>query len=669
MADQPAYRVRAAGYGLFGAVLAMTTVVFAVLGGVSWRLFVDMYTFTNLVIGLGFLVPGVTIRWFRHPNRIGTLLIISGLGALSTACAAMLVRYGLDHGWPAISLRVLTAVYIGAWQLGIGFCFDIATLLFPTGRLLSPRWRPVVALLVAGGIYQLSTGVMSDARLYDDPRAVSILSLGVHVDGTLYNDVIGWFAIALTLLQTAALVLRYRRGTEQVKRQVLWLLLALILIILINGQRYFTGQGAILLLLSFVLIPIAIGVAIVRYELFDIRLVVSRTVVYTATVIVILLAYGGLVATLSMVISDQVRRGVPVSAALVVAFAFNPVRLRVQGLVNRAFYGGRADPAGTARQVAAHLQQSDELSDVLARARDALRLPWMALRQGPDGTLLAEVGTKPAGASTSIDLSYRGNTVGTLQIGLRRGENTLHDADRGTLELICTPLAIALHATALAGQVRQARTATVEAAAAERVRLQRELHDGLGPTLTSIAFRVDAAANTVRSNADTAAQLMRDIGTDIRDAIDGVRRIVYGLRPIELDDLGLAGAIRQQVNTEPTNDDGAKVGITLNIPETLPDLSPGVELAAYRIVMESITNVLRHSTARTCTVTVAANGRLDLTIADDGTPAPNWRPGIGIRSLRDRAEELGGTASAGPVDNGWMVYAQLPLTGDRQPFG
>jgi two-component system NarL family sensor kinase len=399
--------------------------------------------------------------------------------------------------------------------------------------------------------------------------------------------------------------------------------------------------------------------------------VLSRTVVYTATVIVILSAYAALVATLSLIISDQSRRGVPVGAALVVAFAFNPVRLRVQSLIDRAFYGSRADPAGTARQVAAGLQQSDELTDVLERTRDALRLPWMALDQAPEapgrgtplaGTRLAQAGSRSSGASATIDLNYRGNTVGTLHLQLRRGETTLHEADRGTLELICTPLAIALHATALSGQVRQARTATVEAAAAERVRLQRELHDGLGPTLTSIAFRVDAAANQVRADAETAARLMREIGTDIRDAIDGVRRIVYGLRPIELDDLGLVGAIRQQVAGDPTHDDGNKVTIALHTPDPLPDLSPAVELAAYRIIMEGIANVLRHSTARTCTVTVTANGRLDLTITDDGTPPPTWHPGIGIRSLRERAEELDGTAHAGPVDGGWTVHAQLPLS-------
>lgn len=428
----------------------------------------------------------------------------------------------------------MTTVYIGAWQLGIGLCFYIAILLFPTQRLPSFRWRPMLWLTVGGGVYQLGTGILSPARFNDDPRAVSIISIGLDVTHKTYNDVMGFLNMVVTVALLASLAIRYRRGTEQVKRQILWLLLALIAFVLINLQRWVTGDGPILLLLSIVLIPIAIGVAIVRYELFDIRLVVSHTLVYAATVAVIVAAYAGLVALLSLIISDQMRRGVPISAALVVAIVFNPVRLFLQRLVDRAFCGSRSDPAGTARHVAAHLQQSNELADVLDRARNALRLPWMALDQATDGTNLAQVGTRSSGASTSIDLSYRGSPVGTLHLQLRRGETTLHDSDRHTLDLICTPLAIALHATSLSEQVRQARAATVEAAAAERVRLQRELHDGLGPTLTSVAFRIDAAVNTLRSDADVTEQLMREVGTDLREVIDDVRRIVYGLRPIEL---------------------------------------------------------------------------------------------------------------------------------------
>ncbi|GAA0245885.1 sensor histidine kinase [Cryptosporangium japonicum] len=662
MADLRGHRVGAAASGLAGLALTAGTLVAAGASGVGWTAFVQMYALTNLVIGLSFLVPGVAIGWHVRGNRVGALLVVSGLGALSSACAVVLAYYALGHDWPEPVIRTLVTVFIGAWQLGLIFLFNLAVLLFPTDRLPSPRWRVVVVLVVVEGLYQIVTGILSDAPVHDDPRATSILSVGLRVEGTRLNDVLGWLGIVLTLLLPVSLVVRYRRGTEQVKRQILWLLLALLVFFGINAQRYLGGDGAILLLLSFVVIPVGIGIAIVRYELFDIRFVVSRALAYTATGAVIVAVYVALVASLSPVVGE----GVPVGAALVVAFAFNPIRLRARTLLDHAFYGGRSDPARTARRVAARLQQSDELTDVLERAREALRLPWMALhRAGPDGARLAEAGTRTAGPTARIGLDYRGSTVGDLHLRLRSGETALHEADRNVLELICTPLAIALHALALSEQVRQARIATVEAGAVERVRLQHELHDELGPTLTSIAFRVDAAANTLARDADAAGVLMREIGTDLRDAIDGVRRIVYGLRPIELEDLGLVGAIRQRV-TAVTAEGQQAVAIELRAPDHPLDLSPGVELAAYRIVMESITNVLRHSGGGRCTVVIAAGDGLELTITDDGDPPPEWHPGLGLRSLRDRAEELGGTAEIGPVPGGWAVTARLPR-GHRDP--
>ena len=161
-----------------------------------------------------------------------------------------------------------------------------------------------------------------------------------------------------------------------------------------------------------------------------------------------------------------------------------------------------------------------------------MRLPWISLRGEPDGNVIATAGTPQGTPSAELPLTYRDDPVGTLIVGLRRGERDLHDADRRTLDLIATPLAVALHATALSEQVQQARTATVEAAAAERVRLQRELHDGVGPILTSAAFQADAASNLVHTDPAGAERLLDEIRTELRSAIDDVRRVVYGLRPI-----------------------------------------------------------------------------------------------------------------------------------------
>jgi two-component system NarL family sensor kinase len=302
------------------------------------------------------------------------------------------------------------------------------------------------------------------------------------------------------------------------------------------------------------------------------------------------------------------------------------------------------------------------LPGVLGQTRSALRLPWISLRSELDGNDIASAGTPDETPNVELPLTYQDEQVGTLVIGLRRGERDLHDADRRTLELIATPLAVALHATALSHQVQQARTATVEAAAAERVRLQRELHDGVGPILTSAAFQADAASNLIHTDPAGAERLLDEIRTELRGAIDDVRRVVYGLRPIELDDAGLVGAIQQRLASLPSSEPG-QIKVEMEPPDQLPALSPAVELAAYRIASEAINNALTHSAGRRCLVTITVNGTLAVTVRDDGRPPPSWTPGVGLRSILERAEELGGTAAAGPTGDGWEVSARLPLDG------
>jgi two-component system NarL family sensor kinase len=155
--------------------------------------------------------------------------------------------------------------------------------------------------------------------------------------------------------------------------------------------------------------------------------------------------------------------------------------------------------------------------------------------------------------------------------------------------------------------------------------------------------------------------LLHEIGNDVRTAIESVRSVVYGLRPIELDDLGLPGALRQRVTT--LTHTNRHLAVDLVIADPLPPLSPAIELAAYRIATEALTNVVRHSDARACRVSVEAGDGLLITVTDDGEPPARWRPGVGIRSIAERAEELGGSADAGPIPSGWQVSARLPLPG------
>ena len=658
-AGAPRHRTRLLATLAMGAALVVVTVAAAAATRMNVSALISSYTLTNTVIGIGFFASGWFIAWFRPRNIVGIMLLICGIGHLLSAAGATSGLYAHQAGWPVLLSRLLGGTLTtGAWQVGVTGLFPIALLVFPDGRLPSARWRPVVIALAFCGTYQLVTGVLSNGSALGDGRHfTSLISMGLDVP-RLVVEFFGTANLVLWLLVVVSLIVRYRGAGERHRRQLLWLILAVVVVLVINSQRALTAEGQILLLLSFLLVPVAIGIAIVRYELLDIRLVLSRTLLYGLVIAVVIAGYAGIVAALSLVVSTRTERTASIAAALVVAICFNPLRLLVQRLVDGAFYGSRADPVRTAQGIGAGLRDDDDLAGVLDRARAGLRLGSLRLQRAPDGLLVATAGTPREDENlVELPLSYRGKVVGTLIVGLRRGETELHAADRKTLDLVGTPLAVALHATALAEQVQQARIATVEAAAAERVRLQRELHDGLGPTLTSLGFTADAAYNLLRTDPVAAESMLLEVRTELRTALDNVRRVVYGLRSIELDDLGLTGALRQRVAATGT----AGVDIELDLPEHLPDLSPAVELAAYRIVNEAVANAARHSSTRECTVRLTAGDTLDIDVTDPGTPASGWTPGVGLRSITERAEEVGGAAGAGPTTSGWTVWARLPL--------
>jgi two-component system NarL family sensor kinase len=400
-------------------------------------------------------------------------------------------------------------------------------------------------------------------------------------------------------------------------------------------------------------------------------------------------------AGFSLIVPESFGRTVAVGAAIVVALGFNPLRLYLRRVIDRAFYGTRGDPAATMVSLGEGLRSTGDLTEVIEHARLALRMPYLALipvrggRVYESGTPPAEgtdgrvdhggTADEPADPRTEVPLTYRDELVGRLVVGLRRGERTLHDDDRRALRLIAAPLAVALHAVGLAEQVQAARTAVVEAREEERVLLQRELHDGLGPLLTSAALQADASSNILRTDPANAELLLRTVRDTVRQALKDVRRVVYGLRPIELDELGLVDALRQRTR-HPVTIDERTVEFMVEA-DALPPLSPAVELAAFRIAMEAVSNVLRHSAATRCRITVGASGDvLHLTVSDNGrefnpgthtggndTGAANdeaparGATGVGMRSMAERAEELGGAATGGPVAGGWQVQLHIPL--------
>lgn len=659
------------GCSLVGAgLLVLTTLAFSIFNGTSWTYLVDSYTLTNVLIGIAFVVTGGVIWQSRPENAVGWLLVAAGMCHLVTSASGHLLIFGIDEGWSEMITRSL-ATLGSAWALGLPGLFLLALLLFPTGHLPSPRWAPAVWYLIIVTValsasYALSATSPTISGTATPIAQESILMMTAALpDGV--NNALNLAGAFIPLIVIASLVFRYATGDDLIRRQLMWLILAVAVMVVLNTQRFVTGDGPILFLLSTVLIPIAIAIAIVRYRLLDIRFVLSRALLYSLAIGGVIAAYAGIVAGLSLLVPADGDRAVAIVAAIAVAIGFNPLRLLLQRQVDRAFFGSRADPARTAVQFSAEFNsENTDITAVLNRARISLNLPYLAVEgAGVDtidaGAMLASSGDCADNGIVRLSLDYRGEHLGDLAVGLRRGEVELHDQDRVALNLIGMPLTIALHATLLAADLRSSRAAIVEARESERLRLHRELHDGIGPTLSGLAFTADAVQNLIRLDPGQAAQLMETVRADVRRALEDVRRVVYGLRPIELDELGLVGALRERTESAWASNEAGPI-VRLDAPGPLPTLTPAIELAAYRIVMAAVTNSIRHSDATICDVTLqSADGRMSVHIHDDGSAPIDWTPGVGLTSIRERAEEVGGNVTIGPTREGWTVHAMLPV--------
>lgn len=277
--------------------------------------------------------------------------------------------------------------------------------------------------------------------------------------------------------------------------------------------------------------------------------------------------------------------------------------------------------------------------------------------------LIVAIGFAPLRALLQriVDRAFFGTRSTPVKAATRLSEG-LAITDDLTSALESTRQELALHASLLASELELSRAAIVTAREEERRMLHRELHDGLGPVLTGAGFRADAVSNVIDADPMAAKAMLKEVRGDIlSSALADVRRVVYGVRPLDLEELGLVGALTHRT-TGLRGRDGAPIQVSIDASGDLETLPAATQLAAYRIVIEAVTNVSRHSHATHCTVTLATDGGLLIEVLDDGpSRGSRWAVGAGISSVVERAAELGGTASAGPTAAGGRVSARLPL--------
>ena len=432
---------------------------------------------------------------------------------------------------------------------------------------------------------------------------------------------------------------------------------------LTSGGLRASLAGSVVIYLGMLLIPLSIAIGILRYRLFDVDTLISRTLLYGTLTLCVLGLYILIVGGFTLAFQEPGNPAIRLLATGVVAVAFQPLRERLQRGVNRLVYGRRDEPYAVlsqlARRLEATLAPAAVLPTVVETVAQALKLPYAAIALGQDGAFVtaASYGAL-AGEPLILPLVHQSETVGRLVLAPRGPGEGWTAADRRLLDDLAYQAGIAAHAVRLTDELQRARERLVLAREEEHRRLRRDLHDGLGPQLASQTLTLTAAVKLLRQDP-AAAALLTEATTHAQQAIADIRRVVYDLRPPALDDLGLIAALREQVARYRSS------GIQFEIaaPDHLPPLPAAVEVACYRIAQEALTNVVRHAGARHCALALTIDDKLRLEVRDDGRGIPPDRQaGVGLTSMRERAEELGGACIVAPApDGGTRVFARLPL--------
>ncbi|GHO57917.1 histidine kinase [Ktedonobacter robiniae] len=617
-----------------------------------------------LILGIGmnglclllYLAMAVLLFWQRSDDRMAFF------------CSLMLLTFGsAASGFlPQVSSAPL------AWNLVVFPLFLLGQstfltffYLFPSGRFV-PRWTRWFALLNL--LYWTASFFLPEV-MSGPPGALMFV-----------------FGITAVIAQ----VYRYRSVSPSKERQqtkwVVFGFVAAILLFILSRFLFFVlppalqrSQVAATLLgggsvyLALMLIPIFLGIAILRDQLFDIDLIINRTLVYGTLTACVVGFYVLVVGYLGALFRTSGNLLIELLATGLIAVLFQPLRNWLQRSVNRLLYGLRDEPyvvlARLGQRLETTLDTDAVLPTIVSTIKEALKLSYAAIevKEGSVAMLVASAGSLSAREALRLPLVYQSEPVGTLLVAPRGGDDTLTPADVRLLDDLAHQIGIAIHTVrltsdlqALTRDLQRSREHLVTAREEERRRLRRDLHDGLGPLLSAVMLKAGLVRTLYQRDPATTDALLNQLEAEIELVITDIRRLVYNLRPPALDELGLSGAIREYAAR--LGGEAQALKVMVEIP-TLPLLPAAVEVAAYRIVQEAVTNVIRHACARTCQVRLLADETLRIEVQDDGTGFEDTHTtGVGLLSMRERAEELGGSFTlekARPC--GTAIIAHLPL--------
>jgi signal transduction histidine kinase len=622
----------------------------------------------GLLAGLAYGLLGGVVAARRPELSLGWLMLLVGVSNALTVAADTWARVVLVSE-PGSLPGGEWAYWLSTWTWVPGYAIPatLLLLLFPTGSAPTGRWRPLVwataVVVVAATLAWALTpyedqDVPPPAEFGDLSSPVSLEGAGVLLAVTLPLFVV------CALLCLLSLLVRWRTATATERDQLRWVMVAAVVVIALLGvalalDTYVPGLVAVAMLL----LPAAIAVAILRTGLWQLDVLLNRSLVYAGLTLVILGLYAAVVAVagraLGTLTVDQ-----KVAAVVLAAVAAQPLRDVLQRGVNRMLYGERDDPGAAVRRLADTLDDSSRGTDVLPAVVETvartLRLPYVAI--DTPGRPTVEYGTE-AGSQVQVPLLYQGRHVGMLRASARAGETRIGSRELTLLADLSRHAAVASHAAALQEDLQRSREHLVVSREEERRRLRHDLHDDMGPALAATAMKLEAARDLVIAEPQRAIGLLDGAAETLRATVAGVRRIVDDLRPPSLDGLGLVGAFQEKLDQF----DDARVELRLVVEPQVAELAglpAAVDVAAYRIASEALTNALRHGVPTAVEVRLATHDRqLVVTVADDGAGLePDVSAGIGFESMHTRAAEIGGTCTlTSRAGAGTTVVARLPL--------
>jgi signal transduction histidine kinase len=639
----------------------------------------------GLVAILAMSSVGALLAWRQPANRVGWLLLSIALFAIFVDLPRLYAGYGV-YVHPGLLPAALWGYWLNqvAWIILFTQLMVLLPLVFPDGRLLSRRWMMVVGLAVIPVIAVLAASLDPTATA-PLPNPVGVKALHGLANALIQSPLVLLFPAA-ALLAIASLVLRFRRGAERERQQLKWLMVAVSLVLVAYAvQSIFPAlhQGPLLPLAAMAL-PIAIGIAVLRYRLYDIDLIINKAVVYGGLAAVITAVYVLIVVIAGALIGSSQRFVLSLLATAVIALAFQPLRQRAQHFANRLVYGKRATPYETLSQFSAHLSQTysdedilDRMSRILAQGTGAERAevwvragPRLLLASssppingdGPQELRMRDGALPELHRDTIAEVSHQGELLGALALNTKRGES-LNSVEQklvtdlaGQAGLLLKNVGLNRELLARLEDLRASRQRLVTAQDEERRRIERNLHDGAQQHLVALKVKLGLAAAVAQPETKVAA-LITQLKQDADDAIDTLRELARGIYPPLLASDGLEAALRAQIRR-------VTVPVDLQLDE-IPRQPREVEGAIYFCCLEALQNVAKYAQAtRVCLRLRTEDAVLAFRVEDDGKGFdPATVPyGSGLQNIRDRLEALGGSLEVTSVPGqGTTIQGRVPV--------